>query len=111
MNNVSYSKLAYQELVRDGSIEYGRIDLLIERCRGADEIMRAGSIEKKKVSFKYIAGEPLSDEEANIVYETGLRMFRERVARNFRRSHCGIINDKSKSCFIRSTLGSKKPSV
>ena len=111
MSKVSYVKTAYDEFIRDGCLKYGRIDLIIEHFRGADQIMRKGSIGRGKVFCKYIAGEALSDEEANVVYENGLRIFRNSMLCTFRIYNSGVINDKANGCIVRSTLGSEKPSV
>ena len=101
MNNKSYSALILEVLNDAGHINYGFMDVLIERCRGRAEIMRCGmSRFSSKCTRKYRAGEPLSDIEAECIYESGLRRMRYTAFMYLKRKGT-VINDQTNRTFVR----------
>ena len=104
-SKTDYSQLIYEEVLKHGSVWYGAVDLLVERCRGKDQILRAGAETPTKASCKYIKGEPLSEKETSAIYEHGLSVYRARALGELIRD--GIINDQANRAFSMRANGGK----
>lgn len=101
MNTQRYTKLIEQKLQEAGFISYGLMDVLIERCRGRAEIMRCGMSQRISIrSRKYRTGEPLSDIDSELIYQSGLRRMRYNAIK-YINSKLEVINDEANQKIVR----------